>query len=131
MLENAAREPEVADLANCLVSMGAKIEGLCHGTAVNLCGRTTLDQAIDLIACARQVVCNDSGLMHVAAALDKPLVAIFGSSSFGYTPPMSPQAKIVSLELECSPCFRRECPAGHLKCLNDLMPESVLAAMRG
>ena len=111
--------------------MGAKIEGLCHGTAVNLCGRTTLDQAIDLIACARQVVCNDSGLMHVAAALDKPLVAIFGSSSFGYTPPMSPQAKIVSLELECSPCFRRECPAGHLKCLNDLMPESVLAAMRG
>ncbi len=111
-------------------SLGEKIEQLCHGAAINLCGRTTLEQAIDLIAAARQVVCNDSGLMHVAAALDKPMVAVFGSSSFNYTPPMSLQAKIVSLELECSPCFRRECPQGHLKCLNDLTPERVLAAMR-
>ena len=110
--------------------IGAKIERSCHGSAINLCGRTTLEQAIDVIASARQVVCNDSGLMHVAAALDRPLVAVFGSSSFNYTPPMSPQAKIVSLELECSPCFRRECPEGHLRCLNDLTPESVLAAMR-
>ena len=110
--------------------IGEKIEQSCHGAAVNLCGRTTLDQAIDVIASARQVVCNDSGLMHVAAALDRPLIAVFGSSSFNYTPPLSPLAKIVSLELECSPCFRRDCPEGHLKCLNDLTPERVLAAMR-
>lgn len=110
--------------------IGEKIEQTCHGAAINLCGRTTLEQAIDIIASARQVVCNDSGLMHVAAALDRPLVAVFGSSSFNYTPPMSPQARIVSLELECSPCFRRDCPEGHFKCLNDLMPERVLAAMR-
>ncbi len=110
--------------------VGERIEQLCHGAAINLCGRTTLEQAIDIIASARHVVCNDSGLMHVAAALDRPLVAVFGSSSFNYTPPMSPQAKIVSLELECSPCFKRECPYGHLYCLNDLTPDRVMTAMR-
>lgn len=110
--------------------IGEKIAQSCHGSAVNLCGRTTLEQAIDVIAAARQVVCNDSGLMHVAAALGRPLIAVFGSSSFTYTPPLSPQAKIVSLELECSPCFKRDCPEGHLKCLNDLTPERVFAAMR-
>ncbi|HEX8963233.1 MAG TPA: lipopolysaccharide heptosyltransferase II, partial [Rhodocyclaceae bacterium] len=73
--------------------IGEKIEQSCHGSVINLCGRTTLEQAIDVIASARQVVCNDSGLMHVAAALDRPLVAVFGSSSFDYTPPLSPQAK--------------------------------------
>jgi heptosyltransferase-2 len=110
--------------------IGEKIEQSCHGAVINLCGRTTLEQAIDVIASARQVVCNDSGLMHVAAALDRPLVAVFGSSSFTYTPPLSAQAKIVSLQLECSPCFQRDCPEGHLQCLNDLKPERVLAAMR-
>lgn len=110
--------------------IGEKIEQSCHGSVINLCGRTTLEQAIDVIASARQVVCNDSGLMHVAAALGRPLVAVFGSSSFSYTPPLSSQARIVSLELECSPCFQRDCPEGHLNCLNDLTPEQVLAAMR-
>jgi len=111
-------------------AVGDKIEQVCHGAAVNLCGHTTLEQAIDILASARQVVCNDSGLMHVAAALGRPLVAIFGSSSFDYTPPMSPHAKIVSLGLECSPCFKRDCPLGHLRCLNDLTPERLLAAIR-
>jgi len=109
---------------------GDKIEELAGGAAINLCGRTTLEQAIDLLAGARHVVSNDSGLMHVAAALGRPLVAVFGSSSVDYTPPMSPHAKIVSLGLECSPCFKRDCPLGHLQCLNDLTPEQVLAAMR-
>jgi lipopolysaccharide heptosyltransferase II len=109
--------------------IGAEIESLSGGRAQNLCSRTTLDQAIDLIAGARCVVSNDSGLMHVAAALERPLAALFGSSSPRYTPPMSARARIISLGLECSPCFKRECPLGHLRCLNDLSPEQVAAAL--
>jgi heptosyltransferase-2 len=109
-------------------AVAEEISQLAPGLCRNLCGATSLAQAIDLLAMAELVVCNDSGLMHVAAALDRPLVTLYGSSSPGFTPPLSGQADILSLKLDCSPCFKRECPLGHLDCLNKLTPEYVLAA---
>lgn len=110
-------------------TVGEEIVRLSEGAARNLCGVTNLAQAIHLIASARHVVTNDSGLMHVAAALGTPLTALFGSSSPGYTPPLSDKAQVVSLGLSCSPCFKRECPLKHLDCLNGITPERVMASI--
>jgi heptosyltransferase II len=95
----------------------------------NWCGNTSLDEAIALIGMSKAVVSNDSGLMHIAAALQIPQVAIFGSSDPAHTPPLSDRAKIIWLNISCSPCYKRVCPLGHLRCLKDILPEQVLATL--
>ena len=107
-------------------------------TARNFAGLTDLSQAMALIASSQAMLSNDSGLMHVAAAMGVPQVAVFGSSSPLHTPPMSDKAVVLWLKneasyqppLDCAPCFQRTCPLGHLRCLNDLTPERVAQAWR-
>lgn len=105
--------------------ISAQINQLSNNICIDLCGKTKLSDAIDLLALSSLVVCNDSGLMHVAAALGRPLVALYGSSSPDFTPPLSKQAKICSINLECSPCFERDCPLGHTHCLTEMLPEQI------
>lgn len=92
----------------------------------NLCAKTTLAQAIDLMSLSQAVVSNDSGLMHMGAALAVPVVGIYGSSDPGFTPPLGKNSATVSLNLSCSPCFKRSCPLGHTNCLQQLQPQQVL-----
>lgn len=99
------------------------------GRCINLCGKTSLAQAIDLMSAATAVVANDSGLMHIAAALQKPLVVIYGSTSPGFTPPLAERVSVQQIPVDCGPCFQRECPQKHLKCLVELSPDRVIAGL--
>ena len=96
---------------------------------LDLGGKTVLSDAIDLMSLCEAVVSNDSGLMHIAAALDKKLIAIYGSSNPHHTPPMNSQAVVEYLGLECSPCFKRVCPLGHLNCLKQIPASRVIAGL--
>ena len=95
----------------------------------NWCGQISLDQSIAVIAKSKCLISNDSGLMHIGAALSVSQVAIFGSSNPKHTPPLSAKAQVVWLGLSCSPCYERHCPLGHLNCLNDIKPERIYAML--
>lgn len=116
LLGSAKDEPAGADIA-------------ASGKALNLCGRTSLEDVIDVLGFADHAVSNDSGLMHVAAAVGTHVHAIYGSSSPGFTPPLTETRTIHWLDLECSPCFERECPLTHLRCLKEITPEAVAAGI--
>ena len=101
----------------------------CDSQCMNLAGKTTLDQTIDLMSLTDTVVTNDSGLMHIACALGKKVTAVFGSTSPDFTPPLSDQAIIVRKDMDCSPCFKRECPLGHMHCLTEITAAEVLSTV--
>ena len=131
LLLGSTKDAEVC--AQIASTVNAVQPGICH----DLAGRTSLQDAIALVAGARAMVSNDSGLMHVAAALGVPQVAIFGSSSPLHTPPLSLLAQVVWLKneasyqppLDCAPCFARQCPLGHTRCLGDVTVAMVLARL--
>lgn len=115
-------------------SIAAPVNAQRPGACLNLAGKTSLAGAFAVIAATKCIVSNDSGLMHVAAALGVPQVAIFGSSSPVHTPPLNAQAQVLWLKtdasyqppLDCAPCFARECRFGHTRCLNDIKPADIL-----
>ncbi len=110
-------------------ALGEEIRTLAGGAPVNLCGCTTLADAVDLLSVCEAAVSNDSGLMHIAAAVATPLVAIYGSSTPDYTPPLGRKQSVLYLRLSCSPCFERTCPLGHYNCLRQISADQVLAAV--
>jgi heptosyltransferase-2 len=146
LLGSAKESALCADIAQHANATSAKAKhanttGITGITGVERCidlsGRTSLDQALAVIAHAKAMVSNDSGLMHVAAAFDVPQVALFGSSSPLHTPPLSQRSTVIWLRddpsyqpvLDCAPCFARVCPLGHTRCLNDIAPERVRALL--
>ncbi len=111
------------------VPITEEIQALTDGRCLNLGGRTSLDECIDLMSLLTTVVTNDSGLMHVAASLDRNLVAIYGCTSPEHNPPLHSRATVLYLGLDCSPCYQHECPLGHLNCLRQLRPTQVLESL--
>ncbi len=112
----SAKDKEIANQINNLVN------NIC----LNLCGITNIKDAIDIISISNYVISNDSGLMHIAAALDKNLIAIYGSSTPNFTPPLSNKAIILEdKDLDCRPCFKRTCPYGHKNCMYNITPDKV------
>ena len=97
---------------------------------LDLTGETSLDQAIDLLSLASATVTNDSGLMHIAAAVGTPLVALYGSTSPDFTPPLADRVKSLTTDIACRPCFKRQCPLGHRRCLTEITPQGVYSSLQ-
>lgn len=135
-------EEHYAEVANTMIAAGwdvwlfgskkdkpvtDQIMTLTQSACENLAGRLELFETIDLLSLVSGVVTNDSGLLHVAAALKKPVIAIYGSTSPAFTPPLSDTATVLKLNLDCQPCFERTCPLTHHRCMRDITPSRVLS----
>jgi heptosyltransferase-2 len=131
LLLGSAKEAELCE------AIAAEVNASAPGKCQNFAGKTALGLALSIIAATKLIVSNDSGLMHLAAALGVRQAALFGSSSPHHTPPLNPLASVLWLKddpayqppLDCAPCFERSCPLGHTRCLNDLSPAAVLARL--
>lgn len=123
-LFGSAKDEETTNTIRNQLSEAQKAS--CH----NLAGKTSLIEAVDLLSACNSVVSNDSGLMHVAAAVGCHVIGVYGSTSPKYTPPLAEKVDIVNTDIECRPCFKRECPLGHLQCLKDLSPQKVLEKLK-
>ena len=110
-------------------NLNAEIDRMTSGRCRNLSGETTLAEAIDLLQLADHVVSNDSGLLHVAAAVGCHVTALYGPTTDVFTPPLTERRDCLSMNLACSPCFRRRCPLGHNDCMNHLLPEQVVESL--
>jgi len=96
-----------------------------HDSCFDLAGRTELAEAVDLLSLSNLVLSNDSGLMHIASALGRPLLVIYGATSSTFTPPLSEHAETIMPEIDCAPCFERDCPLGHHRCMRDTTADEV------
>jgi heptosyltransferase-2 len=111
-------------------SVCAEIQQLCGAVCTDLSGHLNLSETVALLSVATVVVSNDSGLMHVAAALKRPVVAVYGSTSPAFAPPLTQCRRVFYLDLDCSPCRKRKCPLGHLACLQQITVAEVWAAVQ-
>ena len=135
-----------AELANAYLAQGwqvalfgsakdgavtAEIISACggHEYCYDLAGKTSLGEAVDLLSLADAVVSNDSGLMHIAAALSRPTLVIYGATSPAFTPPLTERAAIELSDIDCAPCFQRKCPLQHHRCMRDTLPAQVAAKL--
>jgi len=111
--------------------LGRQIAAAADGCAINLCGRTNLREAMALIDTCRLFITNDSGLMHVAAALDKPQLAIIGPTDHIATGPSNPRSRIVRVPGAChlSPCLLEDCPIDH-RCMTAITIDLVLTELQ-
>ncbi len=145
---SAKRWPEeyYAELANHMISqdwevwlfgsaseknIGNKIQSLCNNRCRDFVGTTSLPEAIDLLSVVTKVVSNDSGLMHIASALKRSVIAIYGPTPAEFAPPLSMDAKILQTDLSCRPCRQRECPLGHHHCMKMITPSQIIARIIG
>lgn len=110
---------------------GEEVRAFMRGEPVyNLAGATSLGEAIALISQAAAVVSNDSGLLHIASAFNRPVVALYGPTDPDHAPPFSDKARSMYLKLDCAPCKQRECPLGHHHCMEQMSAASVWLALQ-